>query len=129
MIVPRKRERARSGIMRGPQRQFDRHRRHIRTLECVCARVSPEDYPARLICDGRIECCHLRLGSHAPMSDKPEDYFTFPGCAAHHAQSHRIGEATFQALYGLDLRAICLALARQSPDLEMRAAARAAGVI
>jgi hypothetical protein len=62
------------------------------------------------------------------MSDRPHDWFTFPGCAVHHMQAHQIGEASFQALYKLDLRAICLALARQSPDVEMRKAMREAGI-
>lgn len=125
MKLPQKRERQRSGIQRGVQREWPRHRKFIRSLACVCAELPFKD--GFYWCDGPIACCHLRLGTHGPMADKPHDWFTFPGCAIHHEEAHK-GEASFQAKYNLDLRAICLALARQSPDTAMREAMRLANV-
>lgn len=118
MILPRKRERQRSGIQRAPQREWPRHRKFIRSLYCVvpgCVKINGE-------------CCHLRLSTDGGGSLKPSDWWTYPGCSEHHAESHRIGEASFQAKYKLDLRAICLALARHSPDTAMKEAMREAGL-
>lgn len=124
MKLPKRRERPRSGIERAPQREWPRHRKFIRSLECVCARINVHQGMGGVECSGRIECCHLRLGSHAPMGAKPHDWLTFPACEAHHRNSHVIGEYSFQKIYRLDLRAIALGLARRSPDLEMRKALR-----
>ncbi len=122
MILPKRRERQRSGIQRAPARDFQRHHRWVRSLECVV----PDCDCIQL---GRpIECCHLRLGTDGGTSIKPSSWWTYPGCSHHHAESHRIGEASFQAKYKLDLRAICLALAKQSPDTAMRDAMREAGL-
>ena len=118
MILPKKRERIRSGIARAPQREWPRHHAWIRRLACVVPQCLAM----------RVECCHLRLGTDGGTSIKPSSWWTYPGCSIHHAESHRIGEASFQAKYGLDIRAICLALARQSPDVEMRRAMKEAGL-
>lgn len=120
--LPKRREKPRSNIQRAPQREWPRHRKFVRSLECVCAA------PGRK-CAARIECCHLRLGTHTPMSVRPHDWFTFPACAEHHAQAHRVGEETFQRAYKIDLRAIALGLARQSPDALMKQAMKAAGIL
>lgn len=132
--LPRRRVREPMMPERATQREFPRHRKFIRSLECVCANISTliRDAPGywqNVWCGGRIECCHLRLGSHAPMSEKPHDWFCFPACAMHHQQAHRVGELTFQTAYGLDLRAIALGLARQSPDQDMRRIMRERGIL
>jgi hypothetical protein len=47
-------------------------------------------------CSGRpIEVAHVRLGSGAGVGQKPDDWRTVSLCQAHHAQQHRLGEATF----------------------------------
>lgn len=70
-------------------------------------------------CVGPIEAAHLRLGVPAHEAGgtglKPHDKWTFPACERHHAEAHRIGEATFQKRYDIDLRKACERLAATSP--------------
>ena len=67
-------------------------------------------------CDGRpIEAAHVRLGAHAGMGQKPDDSVTVSMCTAHHAESHRVGERTFQERYRLDLLALAREFAERSP--------------
>lgn len=52
-----------------------------------------------------IEAAHIRLGSHAGMGEKPGDDKAIPLCGGsmgHHAEQHRIGEASFWKKYGKD---------------------------
>jgi hypothetical protein len=70
----------------------------------------------------------VRLETDGGTALKPSDWWTFPGCRAHHDQAHRIGESTFQDLYGLDLKEIALRLARYSPDLRMQQAMKEASL-
>lgn len=42
-----------------------------------------------------IEVAHVRLGSHAGMGQKPDDWNTVSLCRDCHAEQHRIGEQTF----------------------------------
>lgn len=121
--LPKRRERPRSGIARVAQREWPQHRRYIRTLECAVPGCSEVRWPPVAL-TAVVECCHVRLGTDGGGSLKPSDWWTYPGCSVHHAESHRIGEASFQAKYKIDLRSIALGLARQSPDLEMRKAMR-----
>jgi hypothetical protein len=125
--LPKRRERLRSGIHRAPIREFQRHRAYIRRLRCVC-----DDDVVRsldlLCCEGRIECCHVRLETNGGAALKPSDWWTFPGCRAHHDEAHQLGESRFQDLYGLDLKEIALRLARRSPDLHMRQVMKEAGL-
>ena len=62
-----------------------------------------------------IECAHVRLGSHAGMSQKPDDDRTISLCRDCHASLHRLGEATFAKIYGLDLQALAAEFAAKSP--------------
>lgn len=67
-------------------------------------------------CDGRpIEAAHVRLGAHAGLGQKPDDSFAVSLCSAHHAESHRTGEATFQTRHGIDLLALAREFAARSP--------------
>jgi len=125
--LPRRRERPRSGILRAPPREFPRHRAYVRRLQCVCDGIAALN-PAFVACDGRIECCHVRLETDGGAALKPSDWWTFPGCRAHHDQAHRIGETRFQDLYGMDLKETALRLARYSPDLSIRQAMKEASL-
>lgn len=106
-----RRQRIRSGIERSPPREFPTHRAWVRGFDCVCIGVGG--------CEGSIEAAHLRLGVPAHESGaaglKPHDKWTWPGCSHHHRLSHTLGEATFQARYGIDLLKICAHLAATSP--------------
>lgn len=70
-------------------------------------------------CEGKTEAAHLRSGLPAEFrggtGQKPDDRFAWPACTKHHAEQHRIGEASFQAKYGLNLLALCEKLAATSP--------------
>lgn len=134
MKLPKRRERVRSGIERAPQREWPRHRKFIRSLECavpacechIGAQAIWEAKPWELWI---VECCHVRTGTDGGAGMKPSDWWTIPLCAGRHQEQHRIGEPAFEAAHKLDMKAIALGLARQSPDLAMREAAKAAGVI
>ena len=105
-----------------PRCEWPRHRKFVRSRVCIV--------PGCL--DGPIECCHVRAGLPASVPSyarggigkKPSDAFTFPGCQAHHAESHRIGEHTFAKKYGINPLKEALDLARNSPCPEVRRFAR-----
>ena len=68
-----------------------------------------------------IEVAHVRQGSGAGMGQKPDDWLTVSMCGkniegeGHHAESHRIGDQSFQKKYGLDLHRLAEEFAAQSP--------------
>lgn len=95
------------GLREAPQIRSEAHLQWLRGFECVAA--------GHGCCSGRIEAAHLRTGTDGGMGVKPSDIWAFPCCTAHHAEQHSIGEATFQAKYGLDLDAVCKKLAATSP--------------
>lgn len=62
-----------------------------------------------------IECAHVRTGADGGTSLKPSDKWVISLCVHHHREQHRIGEMSFQARYGLDLRKLAAEFARRSP--------------
>lgn len=62
-----------------------------------------------------IECAHVRKGTDGGIGLKPSDKWVISLCASHHAEQHRIGEARFEARYGVALRELALAFASRSP--------------
>lgn len=101
----------RSGIERVPSGDFPQHRRHVRRHMCIVPGCENLD----------IQCCHIRLGSHAGMGQKPPDYLTYPGCGSvHHEEQHAIGEAAFEKKYGVNLRQAARQLVMTSPDIACR---------
>lgn len=123
LILPAKRERVRSGIMRGPKLEWPKHRAFIRRHTCVVTVGKGHDE-----CSGSIQCCHRRTAANSGTSMKPGDWETWPGCLKHHAEQHR-GEKTFEKKYGLDLAAICKEFVRLSTDQDMRNAMREYGLL
>lgn len=93
------------------------HKAFIRRQPCVC-RGKPG-----MVCGGDVQCAHFRTANDGGMGLKPCDSFTFPACEAHHRHQHDIGEKAFAVRYGLNLRAICRAMALRSPDPQIRARA------
>ena len=106
-MLPRRRKPQRSGIARVPRKHFPSHLAWLRGFVC-CVHERGD-------CEGRIEAAHVRLGAHAGMGQKPDDRRAVPLCAHHHAEQHRIGEASFAAKYKIDLEAVADRLARVSP--------------
>lgn len=65
-------------------------------------------------CDQRpIEVAHVRIGSGAGIGQKPDDWRAVSLCQFHHAQQHRVGEATFWK--GFDVEALIEAFIASSP--------------
>lgn len=72
-----------------------------------------------------IEVAHVRTGSDAGMGRKPSDWFTVSLCRDHHAEQHRIGEASFASRYVIDLHKLAAEFAAASPKAaEIRAEQR-----
>lgn len=130
IFLPKRRKPERPHVPRVLQRVFNRHRRYIRSLECSvknCAcqyRIGIWENPEHR----RIECAHVRTGTDGGTGLKPSDWWTIPLCAVRHREQHNVGEGTFERVYGLDMKAIALALARKSPDTAMREAMKEAGL-
>lgn len=60
------------------------HRNFVRSHACcMCGSVGP------------IEVAHVRIGSGAGMSQKPDDWRTVSLCQACHQSQHSVGERTF----------------------------------
>jgi hypothetical protein len=114
-MLTAKRQPARSGILRAPQRSWPRHRAFIRRHTCVATLSRIHDD-----CDGRIECCHHRTAANSGKSQKPFDWNCFPACSKHHAEQHRIGQSAFERKYGISLADICADFARLSTDTAMQ---------
>lgn len=67
-------------------------------------------------CGGRpIEVAHIRTGTGAGVAQKPHDFFTISLCRDHHAEQHRIGEASFEKRHGIDMKALAYEFAKASP--------------
>ena len=65
-------------------------------------------------CDGRpIEVAHVRNGSGAGISQKPDDFRTVSLCRDHHSEQHRVGERSFWR--GRDVGALIEAFIASSP--------------
>jgi hypothetical protein len=82
-----------------------RHRNHIRQHACVrCGAEAP------------IECAHVRLGSMAGISRKPDDFRAVSLCGGPdgcHQLQHTVGEASFWQ--GRDVEALIAEFIRTSP--------------
>lgn len=60
-----------------------------------------------------IEVAHVRLGSGAGLSQKPDDWATCSLCRDCHARQHTVGERTFWQ--GRDLEALVEFFIKSSP--------------
>ena len=109
IALPAKRERPRSGIERAPKRTWPKHERWVRAHRCSVPGCEA----------GPIEFAHIRTAANAGTGLKPAAWHGVSLCSAYHAESHR-GERTFEAKYGIDLKAIAAEFARRSPDQAMR---------
>lgn len=62
-----------------------------------------------------IEVAHVRSGTGGGMGVKPSDRWCVSLCRDHHSEQHRIGEASFERRYGINLYELAEAFTRQSP--------------
>jgi hypothetical protein len=118
-MLPAKIQSSRSLILRGPRRDWPRHRKFVRSRCCVVTLGKVHDD-----CDGPIQACHYRTAANSGKSLKPADWWTFSACHKHHAEQHQIGQDAFERKYGLDLTSICVEFAQLSPDVQMKGARR-----
>jgi hypothetical protein len=113
MRLPPKRKPRGSGLLRVPEKIWNRHRKFVRSHTCCVAGCE----------QGPIEFAHVRTAANSGTSAKPHDWAAVSLCADHHAEQHR-GNRTFEKKYGLDLMAIARAFAKASPDTAMKEAMR-----
>lgn len=108
MLPPRKAPKAK----RETRWRSDSHRKWIRGFHCcVCGS------------DTNIEAAHVRIGSGAGLSQKPDDWRVVPLCGGPnsnatggpgcHDTQHRVGERTFWA--DKDVEALIRAFIKASP--------------
>ncbi len=112
MVLPPRRKPKPSGIERGPRREWPRHRKWLRGFACCVPGCIDRD----------TEVAHIRSAANAGTGLKPADWSALPYCRAHHAESHRIGQDSFDSKYRLDSAALARQFAAQSPDKDMREA-------
>jgi len=93
------------------------HRKWIRTFACILYN-RPEDH----VCEGPIECCHVKSGNGATNRSKASDAKTIPMCRKLHHEQTVMGEARFQLKYAIDMNAYADAYAKASPFLKQRRA-------
>lgn len=107
MNLPRRRKPKPLGCREAPQIRNASHLKWIRGHECSTR--AP-------VCMGfAIEAAHVRTGTDGGLSVKPSDCWTIPLCRHHHEQQHKLGEASFERLYGIDMRKIAEQLWKLSP--------------
>lgn len=73
------------------------HLRFVRAHECAVCGGLPSGYP--------IEAAHVRTGTDGGMGMKPSDSWTIPLCAHHHRDQHMIGEAEFENIFKINMKA------------------------
>jgi hypothetical protein len=103
----------RDGRLRSPS-----HLAAVRKFLCIAFE--------RKECEGKIEACHVR--DVAPLGHggaKPDDTFVVAMCRRHHRESEK-REGAWGREMGLDVLALALEFASQSPDRLIREAAKAA---
>ena len=109
-MLPARRKPFRSNILRGPKREWPRHRAWVRRHLCCVPGCE----------QGPIEFAHVRTAANAGKSLKPHDAHGISLCHAHHAEQHTKGHITFQKKYGIDMEQLAAEFARKSPDLAMK---------
>jgi hypothetical protein len=106
-MIPKRRKPTKMNCNSAPQIRSAGHLKWIRGHECAVCGGFPLGYP--------IEAAHVRTGTDGGMGVKPGDNWTLPLCSHHHRNQHLIGEAEFEAIFGIDMKAIAGALWQKSP--------------
>jgi hypothetical protein len=108
--LPKRRPVVKSGIERGPKREWPRHRKFVRSFGCCVPGCE----------DGPIEFAHVRSAANAGTSLRPHDAFAISLCTSHHREQHNIGQPAFERKYGIDMSALAASFVKASPDSAMR---------
>ena len=117
MTLPAKRQKPASGILRTPERVYPRHRKWLRSHECV---VTLSD--CNVACSSVVEVSHIRTAANSGTGLKPRDSDAVPMCSLHHRNYHDYGHETWQRVYGLDLAKLAAEFASRTPDEKLREA-------
>lgn len=116
-MLPAKRQKPVSGILRAPERVYQRHRKWLRSHECVCTLSA-----TLAACSGAIEVSHIRTAANSGVGLKPMDSSAVPMCSNHHRLYHQRGHQSFETYYGLDLAKLAAEFAAKTPDEKLREA-------
>jgi hypothetical protein len=109
MMLPKRTNRKKMGTREGGPIRSTSHLRWIRGFGCcVCCMTDPHSQATP------TEAAHVRTGTDGGMGMKPGDNYVIPLCSEHHAEQHRIGEASFQERYQFDMKATAEALWKKS---------------
>lgn len=95
---------SRNSMKAEKQRRSPAHRAWVRGHACsACGSTTA------------IECAHVRTGTDGGMGIKPSDEWCISLCRDCHGEQHRIGEASFEALHQIDMKALAVAFLKASP--------------
>lgn len=86
------------------RRRFPGHRAWVRGHHCCACGTG-----------AGIQCAHVRDGTDGGTGMKPSDWWTISLCADCHRQQHEIGEKAFEAIWGINMKALAAEFARKSP--------------
>lgn len=113
--LPPKRTRPRSGIVRGPRRDFPTHEAFVRRHQCAM--------PCCPYTDDPVECAHIGPTGTAGEGIKAASWWTTSWCRTHHRLAHLRGHETACREAGTTLdaqRQIAIAYAKNTTDKAMR---------
>ena len=116
-MLPAKQKKISSGILRAPERVYQRHRKWLRSHECVCTMS-----PSYTECAGPVEVSHIRTAANSGTGLKPMDSSAVPMCSFHHRTYHQKGHNYFEIAYQLDLKKLAAEFAAKTPDEKLREA-------
>ena len=88
-------------------KRFPQHLQFIRGFTCIAWKSGD--------CTGRMVAAHVDHAGGKGMSMKVSDAYTVPMCVHHHTEQHRIGEPSFQARHGIDMRHLAEVFFKASP--------------
>ena len=115
-FIPRRKKRAKMNVRESSVIKCPAHLRWVRGHECLCAGkmehiIVGDDYLASPSpCIGRMEAHHSTTRGAGGG-----DETAVPLCSGHHADGHKMGWATFQQRFAVDLASTAAALWNASP--------------
>lgn len=113
--LPKRRAVVKSGILRGPRREWPRHRKFVRSHGCCVPGCEA----------GPVVFARVRSAENSGVALKPGDWNGISLCDAHHRIQYSIGQPEFEKRHGIDMAALADAFTRASPDAAMKASLEA----
>lgn len=119
-MLPARKPKPSSGILRRPSRVFRRHEAFVRSHLCCIG--------DKHLCTGPIVLAHVRTGTDGGTGEKPSSWWTISLCNGAHLRQHAIGEPAFEREFGIDMKKLASEFAARSPDQKMKAAMKEMGL-